>query len=64
MSALRWLAEKIDKKNIVARENADYDIAERRYVSSVSKGPRARRRVRISAHRGRRFRLIVDGISA
>ena len=37
MSALRWLAEKIDKQNIVARENADYGIAERRYVSNVSK---------------------------
>ena len=37
MSAFRWLAEKIDKQNIVARENADYGIAERRYVSNVSK---------------------------
>ena len=37
MSALRWLAEKIDKQNIVARENADYGIAARRYVSNVSK---------------------------
>ena len=37
MSALRWLAEKIDKQNIVARENASYGIAERRYVSNVSK---------------------------
>lgn len=37
MSALRWLAEKIDKQNIVARENADYGIAERRYVTNVSK---------------------------
>ena len=26
MSALRWLAEKIDKQNIVARENAAYGI--------------------------------------
>lgn len=37
MSALRWLAEKIDKQNIGARENADYGIAERRYVTNVSK---------------------------
>ena len=37
MSALRWLAEKIDKQNIVARENSAYGIAERRYVSNVSK---------------------------
>ena len=29
MSALRWLAEKIDKQNIVARDNAAYGIAER-----------------------------------
>lgn len=37
MSALRWLAEKIDKQNIVARENAAYGIAERRYVTNTSK---------------------------
>ena len=37
MSALRWLAEKIDKQNIVARENSAYGIVERRYVSNVSK---------------------------
>ena len=37
MSALRWLAEKIDKQNIVARENADYGIAERSYVSNESR---------------------------
>jgi len=37
MSALRWLAEKIDKQNIVARDNAAYGIAERRYVTNVSK---------------------------
>lgn len=37
MSALRWLAEKIDKQNIVARENAAYGIAERQHVSNASK---------------------------
>jgi len=37
MSALRWLAEKIDKQNIVARENASYGIAERRHVGNESK---------------------------
>ena len=37
MSALRWLAEKIDKQNIVARDNAAYGIAERHYVTNVSK---------------------------
>jgi len=37
MSALRWLAEKIAKQNIVARDNAAYGIAERRYVTNVSK---------------------------
>ncbi len=37
MSALRWLAEKIDKQNIVARDNAAYGIAERRHVTNVSK---------------------------
>ena len=37
MSTLRWLAEKIDKQNIVARDNTAYGIAERRYVTNVSK---------------------------
>ena len=37
MSALRWLAEKIDKQNIVARDNAAYGIAERQHVTNVSK---------------------------
>lgn len=37
MSALRWLAEKIDKQDIVARDNAVYGIAERRHATNVSK---------------------------
>lgn len=37
MSALRWLAEKIGKQNIVARENATYGIPERQHVSNTSK---------------------------
>ena len=37
MSALRWLAEKIAKQNIVARDNAAYGIAERRHVTNASK---------------------------
>jgi site-specific recombinase XerC len=37
MAALRWLAEKIDKPNIVARDNAAYGIAERRHVTNISK---------------------------
>ena len=37
MSALRWLAEKIDKQNIVARENSAYGIADRHYVTNVSR---------------------------
>ena len=37
MSALRWLAEKIDKQNVVARENAAYGIADRRHVTNESK---------------------------
>lgn len=37
MSALRWLAEKIGKQNIVARDNAAYGIAERRHVTNESK---------------------------
>jgi integrase len=37
MSTLRWVSEKIDKRNIVARDNAAYGIAERCYVTNVSK---------------------------
>ncbi len=37
MSALRWLAEKIDQQNIVARDNAAYGIADRRHVTNISK---------------------------
>lgn len=37
MSALRWMAQKIGKENIVARDNAAYGIADRRYVTNVSK---------------------------
>lgn len=37
MSTLRWLAEKIGKQNIVARENAAYGISQRRHVSNTSK---------------------------
>ena len=37
MATLRWLAEKIGKRNIVARTNAEYGIAERVYVTNVSK---------------------------
>ncbi|MDE2402467.1 MAG: integrase domain-containing protein [Burkholderiales bacterium] len=37
MSALRWMAEKIGKENIVARDNAAYGIADRRFVTNQSK---------------------------
>jgi hypothetical protein len=37
MAALRWLAEKIGKDNIVARGNDHYDIPERQHVTNVSK---------------------------
>jgi hypothetical protein len=37
MSALRWWAQKIGKENVVARSNAAYRIADRVYVTNVSK---------------------------
>jgi site-specific recombinase XerC len=37
MSELRWWAEKIGKQNVVARANNDYGIANRRYLTNVSK---------------------------
>ena len=37
MSALRWVAEKIGKENIIARDNAAYGIANRQFVTNESK---------------------------
>jgi site-specific recombinase XerC len=37
MAALRWWAEKIGKANVVAKSNDVYGIADRRYVTNVSK---------------------------
>ena len=37
MAELRWWAEKIGKTNIVAKSNDVYGIADRRYVTNVSK---------------------------
>ena len=37
MAELRWWAEKIGKANVVARRNDAYGIADRRYVTNVSK---------------------------
>jgi hypothetical protein len=37
MSSLRWWAEKSGKANVVAKSNDVYGIAERRYVTNVSK---------------------------
>ena len=37
MTELRWWAEKIGKTNIVAKSNDVYGIADRRYVTNVSK---------------------------
>ena len=37
MSALRWWAQKIGKENVVARTNTAYAIADRVYVTNISK---------------------------
>lgn len=42
MAALRWWAEKIDKTNVIARENHGYGIANRQYVTQVSKAQELR----------------------
>ena len=36
MSELRWWAEKIHKQNVIAKDNAQYDIPRRQYVTNVS----------------------------
>jgi site-specific recombinase XerD len=38
MSNIRWWAEKIGKQSIVRKNNSDYGIENRQYVTSVSKG--------------------------
>lgn len=38
MSHLRWWAEKVGKQNVVHRNNSDYGIENRQYVTSISKG--------------------------
>ena len=37
IAELRWWAEKIGKQNVVAKDNAHYGIANREYVTNVSK---------------------------
>ena len=37
MAELRWWAEKIGKQNVIARDNDDYGIANRKYVTNISK---------------------------
>ena len=37
LADLRWWAEKIGKQNVVAKDNAHYRIADRQYVTNVSK---------------------------
>lgn len=37
LASLRWWAEKIGKKNVVAKDNAYYGVANRVFVSNVSK---------------------------
>lgn len=37
MATLRWWAEKIGKQNVIAQDNAHYGIADRQYVTNVSK---------------------------
>jgi len=37
MAELRWWAEKIGKQKVVARDNVNYGIGKRQYVTNVSK---------------------------
>ena len=51
MSTLRWWAEKSGKANVVAKSNDVYGIAERRYVTNVSKARAADLRRSRPGHR-------------
>jgi len=55
MSALRWWAEKIGKQNVIARSNDAYGIAERIFVTNVSKA---------KALEGERLALVTDAYTA
>lgn len=37
MAELRWWAEKVNKQNVIARDNAQYGIDRRQYVTNVNK---------------------------
>ena len=37
MAVLRWWSEKIHKENVIARDNVRYGIADRQYITNVSK---------------------------
>ncbi len=37
MAAIRWWANKVDKRNVVARNNEHYGIPDRRFVTNESK---------------------------
>ena len=37
MAELRWWADKIDKRNVIARDNDHYGIGKRQYVTNASK---------------------------
>ena len=37
MAELRWWAEKIGRRNVIAKNNEHYDIGQRQYVTNVSK---------------------------
>ena len=37
MAELRWWAEKIGKQNVISRDNADYGIGNRQFVTQVSR---------------------------
>ena len=37
MAALRWWADKVDKRNVIARSNEHYGIPDRRFVTNESK---------------------------
>ena len=55
MAELRWWAEKIGKQNVIARSNEAYGIAERVFVTNVSKA---------KALEGEQLALVTDAYTA
>ena len=59
LSVLRWWAEKVDKRSVIARDNTHYGIANRVYVTNENKACELPRR-QLEQVKGRRVRSSLE----